>query len=297
MTKQKTLTRTCIACGIEKPLSAFLQITGAQGTTYGNICSRCRSLGIKEKTSILTPDDERGSTSSGMRIGAKQRFEIDQKRQQEYQEAQNKQELESKKREKMVGDQSERLDEKEKAEKTHRENYIEEKKKGFLNYQSKKLPLSGQYIGLKKDEPTQSNILPVQEEKPTTVEALKQEPNTLSNVTISEQNSLSKMQTWLGNTPIAKDISQLYRNAAQTKQLQEKKNLLLKTTTIQAKQIQEKQNTVINQNKQTQEKLNYLQNTTTQNRLTQEKRNREKLLEKDPREFIEKTWGPSSRKR
>lgn len=69
MTKQTSLMRTCIACGIEKPLAAYLQITGAQGTTYGNVCSTCRGATAKTRTTIFLDENERGGGSSGIRIG------------------------------------------------------------------------------------------------------------------------------------------------------------------------------------------------------------------------------------
>lgn len=41
------LKKVCAACGIEKPLSTFLQFTG-KGNTYGQICSTCRAAGKSE---------------------------------------------------------------------------------------------------------------------------------------------------------------------------------------------------------------------------------------------------------
>ncbi len=267
MANQKILTRICVACGIEKPLSAFLQITGSQGTTYGIICSTCRSAGIKGKAPAPTHEDERSSTSSGMRIGAKERLEIDQQKKRDRQESQSREEQEAKKREKTKEDKFERIVETEKAEKTHRETFIEEKKKqAFLNYQSKK-PLSGQsIIGQKKDERASA-----QEEKHRSVEASRKEEaiqheqkittldlsggpvldQPFTAMTNRESVHFKQFQAWLGDAPVAKTMSQLYRN----------------NMTNQAKAAQEKKATEI------------------------------KNLEKEtPREFVEKTWGPSSRK-
>ena len=77
MTNLKKLTRTCSACGIEKPLSAFLQISGTQGTLYGAICATCRSAGITGKKPTTSLDEGTTSASSGSRIGVKEKVFIE----------------------------------------------------------------------------------------------------------------------------------------------------------------------------------------------------------------------------
>ncbi|EKD54396.1 MAG: hypothetical protein ACD_60C00087G0008 [uncultured bacterium] len=139
MTKSKQLTRICTACGMTKPLSAFLQISGTKGTIYGAICSTCRGSGIKEKSNIPAHDEE-SSTSSSIRIGAKQKVELEKKQKQDYQELKEEQTEEEKKRIEITDEKIENLQNKEKAEKDHRE-VIEAKKRGFLNYKAKTLPL------------------------------------------------------------------------------------------------------------------------------------------------------------
>lgn len=44
----KTLLKTCASCGKQKPLAAFLQLSGAEGATYGNICSACRKTNLEK---------------------------------------------------------------------------------------------------------------------------------------------------------------------------------------------------------------------------------------------------------
>lgn len=140
---KKQLTRTCLACGLEKPLAAFLQITGAQGTIYGNICATCRSTGAKGK-SILpkTETDEGGSGSTRLKIDAQAKMRIDFQRKLQEDELKELTQEEKQEKEKNIFEKTERKETKEKAEKDHRLGYIEAKKKqGFLRQpQEKKTP-------------------------------------------------------------------------------------------------------------------------------------------------------------
>src|SRR5438105_2533589 len=79
MTKHK-LTRVCSICGIEKPLSAFLEIS-AQGTRYGVICSSCRAAEKGKKEA--KPEEDIVTLPGGARIGGKEKVFIakEQKRQ------------------------------------------------------------------------------------------------------------------------------------------------------------------------------------------------------------------------
>jgi len=137
------LTRTCSACGIEKPLSAFLYLSSQHGTAYGSICSTCRSKGITEQKQKKAPEEEHGSTRAGMQVGVKQLIEIERQRKQEIEKRKVGYEEESKKREHIAVEKIESSELKEKAEKSHRE-YIEAKqsleaKRSLLNYQKKSL--------------------------------------------------------------------------------------------------------------------------------------------------------------
>jgi hypothetical protein len=63
------LTKTCSICGLQKPLTAFLQLAGKQGTIYGDVCGSCRKTaaemeenakdgGARQHESKLTIDDK-----------------------------------------------------------------------------------------------------------------------------------------------------------------------------------------------------------------------------------------------
>lgn len=95
--------KTCSSCGQLKPLSAFLQLAGTVGTTYGNICSTCR----KEKAKTKEPDEFTTSTT-GNKIDAKMRLKdvVDKREQhkqveEEYFEEREKEEKETKRFEKI----------------------------------------------------------------------------------------------------------------------------------------------------------------------------------------------------
>src|SRR3990167_11420340 len=72
---QPTLSKTCAACGLQKPLSAFLQLTDA-GTSYGNICSTCRKAGADIKKPKTEAEDSTTSVS-GHKIDTKTKIHGD----------------------------------------------------------------------------------------------------------------------------------------------------------------------------------------------------------------------------
>ncbi len=69
------LTKSCTVCGLQKPLSAFLEL-GGQRAIYGNICSSCRKTAM-EKAKL--PKDSEGSTTStsGHRVDSKAKVQGD----------------------------------------------------------------------------------------------------------------------------------------------------------------------------------------------------------------------------
>ncbi len=78
MIKTKQLTRICTSCGMEKPLSAFLQM-GPQGTSYGAICITCRNQKTKKSPTDEAFQEEGDETTlpPKNRIGTKQKASID----------------------------------------------------------------------------------------------------------------------------------------------------------------------------------------------------------------------------
>ena len=236
MTKHESLTRTCTACGIEKPLSAFMQLGGKQGTTYGSICATCRGTGITEKSTKPARDEERSSTGSSIRLGTKERVEIEKQQKLEQQNRQEIAEKETKKREQSTDNKLELLEQKEKTERAHREVYLEAKKKqSFLsNYQNRQLFNQQMISEFKKEDNTFVNAPVSNEAQLSAAELVKTEATkeqeritTLdlsgtpvlgqANYTVSRDNPIfNQFEKWLGETPLTKTKSRLYKSAPTT---------------------------------------------------------------------------------
>jgi hypothetical protein len=152
------LNKTCLICGNKKPLAAFLQMTGAQGSLYGDVCSSCRGPGaqLDEKISLL--EDDQDTTSSGLAIDSSARnlAELQDKKRKKDRTESDRQELI--KRDKLSDEKEDKIDVKEKAEKDHRTNFIDAKKKQtFLSFQDKKTAL-GTQAPIKKAVETRTMI-------------------------------------------------------------------------------------------------------------------------------------------
>lgn len=144
------LTRTCLVCGLEKPLAAFLQITGTQGTIYGNICSSCRSTTAKDKIIPQADNDEDQSGSSGLKIDSKRKLQTEIEQKKERKKLTDDTREEKKKTDELSLEKIDRLEKKEQAEKDHRKTYIEAKKKqSFLG--ERKKPVDTQKIQRQKN--------------------------------------------------------------------------------------------------------------------------------------------------
>jgi hypothetical protein len=136
MTKPDSSNKTCAACGLVKPLTAFLQINGPQGTTYGNICATCRGSSHGKQVTIPQPElDEDGGSASGLKINAKTKVQMATDQKQQTQRLKDLAQKETKKREGATNEKDIFTDLKVEAEKKHREEYIDTKKqKSFLDY-------------------------------------------------------------------------------------------------------------------------------------------------------------------
>lgn len=124
------LTKTCSNCGLQKPLSAFLQLAGSQGTTYGNICADCRKAKAGQKAETPKQPEESTSSSSGLKIDSKAKVhrEITDKKQ--HQDIEELYEEEREKLEEKKEKLTQKAEIKEKDEKEHRKSYLE--KSSFL---------------------------------------------------------------------------------------------------------------------------------------------------------------------
>lgn len=142
MSNPPKILKTCSNCGLEKPLSAFMQISGDEGTVYTNICSDCRQSMPDE---VIDNTDLEGDTRVETRntIDAKSKIVADKDK------MNLKKEIDENyfdEREKNEERQIEKIEKKEnylKNEKEHRDTYI--KKSSFLD-SSKRAPLDSEKV-------------------------------------------------------------------------------------------------------------------------------------------------------
>src|SRR5260221_9265818 len=66
-----SLTKTCSSCGLQKPLSAFLQLSSQSSATYGNICSACRKTNAENVATPKEAEEESTTSKTGLKIDAK----------------------------------------------------------------------------------------------------------------------------------------------------------------------------------------------------------------------------------
>jgi hypothetical protein len=67
------LLKTCQSCGLQKPLTAFLQLS-QEGTEYGNICADCRKKAAEKE---LKKERDKSGGQSGLKIDSKARLTIE----------------------------------------------------------------------------------------------------------------------------------------------------------------------------------------------------------------------------
>ena len=71
------LTKTCSGCGLQKPLTAFLEVAGPQGASYGNLCADCRKAQMDKAVAAPKEPEESTTSRTGHRIGAKERMQVE----------------------------------------------------------------------------------------------------------------------------------------------------------------------------------------------------------------------------
>lgn len=130
MTNKPTqLTRTCSACGIQKPLSAFMQLGGPSGAGYGLICSTCRST-QSGKAQDTSKEEHSGFTTFGLKIDKNARLRAEIEKNTFIQKQKESTQKETEKREKITTEKLDRQDVTTRADKFHRESY---KQQNFLS--------------------------------------------------------------------------------------------------------------------------------------------------------------------
>lgn len=130
----KPITKTCSSCGEQKPLSAFLQLSGTGGSSYGNICASCRKTAL-ENANRHTDADEVTTSTTGVKIDSKTKVkgEVDKR---EWLKQLKEQDLEEReKKDQLTQKITQKTQTIAKDEKKHRESYIE--KRPFLDNKKK----------------------------------------------------------------------------------------------------------------------------------------------------------------
>lgn len=121
MTDQTQASRICSSCGQEKPIMAFLELSGDLGRTYGHICADCRQAGLGEKSSIeAEPGDKSGGTTRAQ-LDHKFRMQTEEERVAQIKHESELKEQERAKKEAEAKEKTAKEEHLEETEKKHRE--------------------------------------------------------------------------------------------------------------------------------------------------------------------------------
>ncbi len=226
-TPTSPLTRTCSACSIEKPLSAFLQLGGAHGASYGKICAACRGAGKTEKTALSIANEEGSTTPSGIGIRGKEKLYIDAKSQQQIHSIKELYKKEDIKKQEAKDNKAEQIHTKEKSEREHREIYITTPKSPesqgkelsrqqvIAQQQTKKTTIARgatehqRVLGVKNKENADTIKRVKKEELRKTTTDFNNLFHAIEPGKIEMQGELKRFFTWLGNSaPIVRTLNQ-----------------------------------------------------------------------------------------
>lgn len=115
------LTKTCSVCGLQKPLSAFLQMQDKQGATYGSVCSTCRH---ERKNGLTVGKEETTTTSSTVTIDSKAKVKLDTAKEDLFEKVETEYHEERDKNEVLESQEIKKTDQIQKEEKKHRETFL-----------------------------------------------------------------------------------------------------------------------------------------------------------------------------
>jgi len=120
-TNQPTFTKTCSSCGLQKPLSAFLELSGDNAGSYGNICGSCRKA--HQNKEIIEEGDSTKS-DSGHKIDGKTKIVIDIDAKEKHHRAEEEYHEERDENEIIDTEILDKRDNKAKDERKHRESFL-----------------------------------------------------------------------------------------------------------------------------------------------------------------------------
>ena len=123
-TNASSFTKVCSSCGLKKPLSAFLELTGERHAgSYGNVCGTCRKTHLEKNR--LKEADSGSRTETGHKIDSKAKIAIDidnkeaaHRTEEEYYDEREEHEI-------LDTQELEKKSHKEKGERKHRETFLD----------------------------------------------------------------------------------------------------------------------------------------------------------------------------
>jgi hypothetical protein len=121
-----SFSKVCSSCGLEKPLSAFLELSGDAAGTYGNICGTCRKEHI-EKNKLKDKEDS-SRTETGHKIDSKAKVASDIDKKQTVDRAEELYHEERDENEIIETGELEKKDQKQKGERKHRETFLDRRR-------------------------------------------------------------------------------------------------------------------------------------------------------------------------
>ncbi|MDA8561487.1 hypothetical protein N9L02_00030 [Gammaproteobacteria bacterium] len=231
MNKSTSLTRTCSSCGIEKPLTSFLQIIKGKGTVYGSLCSNCRSN--KGNNPIISISDEDNTTiGSGKKIDSKERVFTEQEKRKKIKNLKELYIKESKIKDNEANKKIEHKANKKQSEKDHRKFYLETSKnilnknekdskdtteEDFKKDTDKKNEKSNNKKSSDEKEFRKQEEIIKQELKITSLDFSSPFMSIQANPARFQSDVFLQFKSWLGaGSPLARTLDQMYKKTNPT---------------------------------------------------------------------------------
>jgi len=141
------LKKVCAACGVEKPLSAFLQFTG-KGNTYGKICSTCRAAGKKEDSA---QDESAGGRFAEHGLSNKEKVYAEKEQRKQIKDLRELYRQELNKKEDIKDKKSDLAQKIEQERKDHRQ-FLDAKQTTFLDKKRERIETSIENVLVERDK-------------------------------------------------------------------------------------------------------------------------------------------------
>ncbi len=223
------ITKPCSHCGKQKPLSAFLEMSGTQGTVYGNICSTCRKTTLEDAERRKKTEAEGSTTSeTGHKIDAKSKIHDDIDRREAKERVEEEYHAERKIEEESSHEKNEVEHKTEAGQKKHRDEFL--KNPPFLS--GKRTEVSRDPKFTKTAEAAKSVETGNKKALSATHEKKEEQKRTQHDFTVANQGeqitgqirfssqAFQQFRQRLGTTaPIAKNLNQTSKESTATKKI------------------------------------------------------------------------------